>query len=125
MGVLEIGQTMVKAVNGGRESEWQFVMDHYADDIVSIEGADGGDMPARMEGMDAIKGKHEWWYANNDVHGTTVEGPYIGLRDDQFILRFTMEMTPNGGERTQMVETAIFTVRDDKIAQEEYFYLMG
>ena len=36
-----------------------------------------------------------------------------------------MDMTPHGGERTQMEEIAIYTVKDDKIVQEEYLYLMG
>jgi len=125
MGVLEIGQAMVKAVNEGRETEWQFVLNNYADGIVSIEGADNGDIPARLEGMDAIKGKHEWWFGNNEVHSTLAEGPFIGLRDNQFMLRFMMDITPTGGERMQMIETAMYTVKDDKIVQEEYFYLMG
>ena len=125
MSVLEIGQKMVEAINGGRETEWQFVLDTYAEDIVSVEGADGEDMPARIEGMEAIKGKHEWWFANNEVHATSAEGPYIGLREDQFILRFMMDITPTGEERMQMVETAIYTVKNGKISQEEYFYLMG
>lgn len=125
MSIVEIGQTMVEAVNGGRETEWQFVLDTYADDIVSIEGAENGDMPARIDGIDAVKGKHEWWFGNNDVHATVAEGPFIGLRDNQFMLRFTMDITPTGGERMQMVETALYTVKNDKITQEEYFYLMA
>ncbi len=124
MSVAELGQMMVKAVNGGRESEWQFVLDTYANDIVSIEGGDNGDLPARMEGMDAVKGKHEWWFANNDVHSTVAEGPFVGLRDDQFVLRFAMDITPKGAERMQLIETALYTVKDNKIVQEEYFYLM-
>ena len=75
--------------------------------------------------MDAIKGKHEWWFGNNEVHSTLAEGPFIGLRDNQFMLRFMMDITPTGGERMQMIETAMYTVKDDKIVQEEYFYLMG
>lgn len=125
MGVLEVGQKMVQMVNSGREGEAEFVGSYFADDIVSIEGADSDEMPARMEGIDAIRGKHEWWYANNDVHGVVVEGPFIGNRDDQFALRFTMDFTPAGGERRQMVELGLFTVKDDKVAQEEYLYLMG
>jgi hypothetical protein len=68
----------------------------------------------RMEGIDAIRGKHERWYANNDVHSTTVEGPYIGHRDDQFVIRFILDMTPAGGERAQMTEVGLFTVRETK-----------
>jgi hypothetical protein len=32
---------------------------------------------------------------------------------------------PTDGERSQMVEVAIFTVKDDKIVQEEYLYWMS
>jgi len=125
MGAMEVGQKMVEMVNAGRESEAEFVSQYYAEDIVSIEGQGSDEMPARLEGIDAIRGKHEWWYANNEVHSTVVEGPYIGHRDDQFVARFIMDMTPNGGERTQMTEVGLFTTKDDKIIQEEYLYLMG
>ncbi len=125
MNALEVGTKMVEMVNKGRESEWQFVVDYYAPSIVSIEGGGSDEMPARIEGKDAIKGKHDWWYANNDVHGTRATGPYCGNRDDQFVVRFEMEMTPKGGERTKMDEVALYTVKDGQIVQEEYLYLMG
>ncbi|MFT4713508.1 MAG: hypothetical protein ACJAVI_003990 [Candidatus Azotimanducaceae bacterium] len=31
-----------------------------------------------------------------------------------------MDITPTGGERMQLVKTALYTVREDKIAQEEF-----
>ena len=125
MGAMEVGQKMVEMVNAGRESEAEFVSQYYANDIISIEGQGSDEMPARLEGIDAIRGKHKWWYDNNEVHSTVTEGPYIGHRDDQFVARFIMDMTPNGGERTQMTEVGLFTIKDDKIIQEEYLYLMG
>jgi len=82
-------------------------------------------MPAQIQGVEAIRGKHEWWYANNEVHSTSAEGPYVGNRDDQFVLRFLMDITPTGGERMQMDEVALFTVQDGKICKEEYLYRMG
>lgn len=123
MSVLEIGKTMVDMVNQGAEQEAQFVEQYYASNVVSIEGQGSDEMPARIEGIDAIKGKHAWWYDNNTVHSTVAVGPFIGNREDQFILHFTMDMTPNGGERMQMVEVALYTVKEGKIAQEEYLYL--
>lgn len=125
MGALEVGQKMVELVNQGRKGEQAFVRDYYADDIVSIEGQGSEAMPARIEGIDAVHGKHDWWYANNTVHGTAAEGPFVGHRDDQFVVRFTMDITPAGGERSQMAEVGLFTVKNDKIVQEEYLYLMG
>lgn len=126
MSTMEIGQQLVTAAIAGKDAEAAFVNDYYADNIVSIEGGEGSDdMPVRMQGVDAIRAKHEWWFANNDVHGTQAEGPYIGHRDDQFAIRFTLDLTPNGGERMQMTEVGLFTVAGDKIVQEEYLYLMG
>ena len=99
MGALDamgVGQKLVEGVNQGREGEAAFVRAYYADDIVSIEGQGSDDMPARIEGIEAIHAKHAWWYDNNEVHGTVAEGPYIGHRDDQFVVRFVMDLTSNG-----------------------------
>lgn len=71
MGALEVGQKMVELVNQGRSGEESFVSDYYAEDIVSIEGGGSEEMPARLEGVEAIRGKHAWWYDNNEVHGTS------------------------------------------------------
>ena len=125
MSILDLGKKMVESVNAGRESEQQFVDEFYSEDIVSIEGLGTDESHGQLEGIEAIRNKHNWWYDNNDVHGTEATGPYIGHRDDQFILRFVMDMTPKGGERMQMDEVATFTVEDGKIVEEEYLYLMA
>ena len=124
MNAMELGAKLVQMVNTGREGESAFVEDYYADNIVSIEG--GGDdsgIPARLEGIDAIRGKHNWWYDNNEVHGTEAVGPYVGHRDDQFVVKFVLDTTPRGGERLQMEEVGLFTIENGKIVQEEYLYL--
>ncbi|MEM1153161.1 MAG: nuclear transport factor 2 family protein [Pseudomonadota bacterium] len=125
MSVLEIGQKMVAMVSQGREGEEAFISEYYAPDVVSIEGQGTDEMPARLQGLEAIRGKHEWWYANHEIHEINVDGPYLGHREDQFALRFTMAMTPKGGERMEMAEMALFTVRDGKVVQEEFLYLMS
>lgn len=125
MNAMEIGQKMVAAVNGGRDSEHAFVVDYYDDNIASIEGQGSEEMPQRMDGIEAVHGKHNWWYDNNEVHSSVASGPYCGHRDDQFVVRFNLDTTPNGGERSQMEEVAIYTVSHGKIVQEEYLYLMG
>ncbi len=124
MGALEVGKALVEMVNQGREQEEAFVEQYYSENVVSIEGGATDEMPARFEGMDAIKGKSEWWYSNNTVHSTGAVGPYIGNRDDQFVIHYTMDLTPKDGDRMQMVEVGIYTIVDDKITQEEYLYLM-
>lgn len=93
-----------------------------APDIVSIEAMDG---PTRqVQGAAAVKAKSEWWYANHEVHGVTVEGPWPN--GDQFILRFHVDVTPKAtGQRLAMDEMGLYTVRNGKIAEERFFYAMG
>ncbi len=58
---------------------------------------------AVCRGKEAVKAKGDWWQANHEVHGATVEGPYVN--GDQFVVRFTMEVTPKAtGERVTMDE---------------------
>ena len=123
MNALEIGTALVTMNNEGREKD--FVALYYAPDIVSIEGQGSEEMPARIDGLEGVKGKHEWWYANHEVHSSTADGPYVGHREDQFAVRFALDVTPTGGERMQMDEVALYTVRDGKIVQEEFLYRMG
>jgi limonene-1,2-epoxide hydrolase len=120
---LEIGTQLVPKFNN--EGGEACVDALYADDVVSIEGQGTEEMPARMEGVDAIRGKNQWWYANNEVHSISATGPFVGHRDDQFVVRFHLDVTPIGGERMQMDEVGLFTVKDGKVAQEEFLYLMG
>lgn len=96
----------------------------YSDSIVSIEPVGGPGMPARMEGIEAIKGKNQWWVENHEIHGVKVDGPFVG-DGDEFAVRFHLDVTPKmTGERMQMVEMALYTVKDGKIAKEEFYYYM-
>lgn len=89
----------------------------WATDIVSLEPGEGE--TAHVEGHEGLLAKHAWWNANTDVHAVTTEGPYVF--GDQFALRFTMDVTIHG-ERSQMAEIGVYTVKDGKIAEERFFY---
>jgi ketosteroid isomerase-like protein len=90
-----------------------------ADDIVSYEALDGP--MAVCEGKEAVKQKSEWWRANHEVHGGSVEGPFVN--GDQFAVRFTMDITPKAtGERVMMDEVGVYTVEDGKIIEERFYY---
>jgi ketosteroid isomerase-like protein len=90
----------------------------WADDVVSREAMEG-DM-AMVKGRAAVEAKGVWWYANNEVHGVKVEGPYVN--GDQFVVRFTMDITPKGGQRMGMDEVGVYTVKGGKITEERFFY---
>ena len=96
---------------------------HYADDIVSIEATGTEQFPARQEGIEAIRGKNQWWIENHEIHGGEVNGPYIG--GDQFAVQFKFDVTPKmTGQRMQMTEMGLYNVKDGKIVREEFFYNM-
>jgi ketosteroid isomerase-like protein len=119
--VSEIAKDLVKHCGKG---EFAAVLDkHYSDDIVSIEPVAGPNMPAKQEGIAAIRAKNEWWVENHEIHSANVDGPFVG--EDQFAVRFKFDVTfKPTGQRTEMTEMALYTVKDGKIVQEEFFYNM-
>ncbi len=122
--VMEIGKQLVALCNANKALE--AVKKLYDEKIVSIEGQGTDEMPARMEGIKAIEGKHHWWEANHQIHASKALGPFCGHRDDQFAVVFEMDVTNKpSGQRHQMKEVALYTVKGGKIAQEEFLYLMG
>ena len=90
----------------------------WSDDIVSIEPMEG-DM-ARLRGRKAVEGKGKWWADNHEVHSVAVEGPFVNR--DEFTVRFEMDVTPKGQPRMKMTETALYTVKGEKIVEEKFFF---
>ena len=119
---LTVGKKLVELCREGKAHEAMDTL--YSHHIVSIEAAGGPNMPARMEGMEAIKGKATWWEQNHEVHKAEVEGPFP--HGDRFIVRFKYDVTakagPMAGKRFTMDEAALYTVKDGKVTHEEFFY---
>ena len=91
---------------------------------MSIEGMSYPGLDKRMEGLSAIKGKNEWWIQNHEVHGMEVEGPFVTEDSNQFMVRFSMDVTnTHTGERKQGQEVGLYTVVDGKVAREEFYFL--
>ncbi len=120
MSAITVGKQLVALCQQGEFDQAMETL--YAPDIVSIEGQGTEEMPARLEGIDAVRGKAQWWDANHEIHGFVTNGPFVGHRDDQFIVGFEMDVTPKGGERMTLSECALYTVKDGKVAQEEFLY---
>ncbi len=119
---MRVGQQIADLCREGKNQE--AIRELYADDIVSIEAMAMEDMPARMEGKEAILGKNQWWSDNHEVHSGEVLGPFP--HGDRFILLFRYDVTQKAsGQRFQMEEAGLFTVANGKVAQEEFFYDMG
>ncbi len=121
---LTVGKKLVELCRQGKIDEAMETL--YSHHIVSVEPMGGPNMPARMEGIEAIKGKGTWWQQNHEVHSAQAEGPYP--HGDRFIVHFKYDVTPKAGpmagKRHVMDETALYTVKDGKITHEEFFYSM-
>lgn len=121
---MDIGKKLVELCNKGNAKEAMETL--YGPKIVSVEAHGGPSFPQRMEGITAVKGKAEWWEKNHEVHSGSAEGPWP--HGDRFIVRFKYDVTakagPMAGKRMALDEAALYTVKDGKIVQEEFFYHM-
>ena len=121
---LEVGKKLVELCRDGKNIEAVDML--YDKEIVSIEVHGDEKMPARMQGIDAIRGKNTWWFDNHQVHGGQVEGPFP--HGDRFIIYMKSDVTPRvgpfAGQRMTFQEAGLYTVRNGKIVQEEFFYDM-
>jgi ketosteroid isomerase-like protein len=90
-----------------------------APNIVSLEAMDGPG--ARVEGLEALKAKWEWWESAHELHGATTEGPFIN--GDQFAVVFDMDVTEKAtGKRSKGREIALYTMKDGKVVEEKFYY---
>ena len=122
---MDVGKKLVALCNQGKSLEAIDTL--YAPNIVSVEAEAHPPFPARLEGIKAIREKTVWWLDNHEVHKGEARGPWPN--GDRFVVMFNYEVTPKSGpmagKRMGMEEAALYTVKDRKIAQEEFFYHMG
>jgi len=121
---LTVGKKLVELCQQNKNMEAIDTL--FSPDIVSMEAMGGPGMPAKITGIEAVKGKNESWLANHEIHSASIEGPWPN--GDKFIVRFKYDVTakagPMTGKRMTMDEAALYTVKDGKITQEEFFYSM-
>ena len=122
MTTMEIGKELVALCRQGKNQE---AIDRlYSPNIESVEAVAMPGMGQTQKGIQAIKGKNQWWVDNHQIHESTVEGPYP--HGDRFIVRFKYDMTPkHNGKRMTVDETGLYTVQNGKVVKEEFFYTMG
>ena len=117
-----------KLVDLCKQGKWvDAVNSLYGPRIVSTEPHAMPPHGARTEGLDAVRGKNEWWGNNHTIHHVEVEGPWP--HGDRFIVKFKIDATaktgPMAGKRFTMEEAGLYTVKDGKIVDEQFFYHMG
>lgn len=120
MTVQQIGHKLVDYCKAGKNLE--SIRALYADNIESVEALPMPNGERITKGKDGVLGKNKWWEDNHEIHSATVEGPYPH-GESKFAVRFTYDVTnKTQKQRVKMDEIAVFTVADDKIVKEEFFY---
>jgi len=115
MSTQTVARKFVEMCNQGKNFEVMRTL--YSPDIVSVEG-DG----AETAGQSPVIKKSEIWQSNNTIHSERVRGPYFNGAN-QFAVHFTFEVTPKTtGDRVTLEEVGIYTVKDDKITREQFYY---
>jgi hypothetical protein len=116
-------EVATKLVDYCQKGEWMKAIDDlYAKDIVSIEAREMENMPAEMRGIDQVRGKTVWFENSFDVHSAKVGGPFVAR--DTFVVQFDIDVTDKASKkRMQMSEVGIYTVKDGKVAREEFLPL--
>ena len=118
-----VAEELVSFCRTGRNTD--AINSLYSPDIVSIESMGNEAMPREMRGIDAVRAKNKWWGENNTVHSATVEGPFV-TEGDKFAVYFNYDVTSKQtGQRNQMEEMALYTVKDGKVVREQFFYRTG
>lgn len=119
MTTLEVGKQLVELCKAGKNDVALDTL--YAADIVSIEAGGPPGKSRETTGLEAVLAKSKWWAENHTIHSSEVDGPYPN--GDQFIVKFTYDITfKPENRRFTMQEMALYTVKDDKIAREAFFY---
>ncbi|HEY1548785.1 MAG TPA: nuclear transport factor 2 family protein [Kofleriaceae bacterium] len=121
MTTIEIGSKLVELCRAGKNHDVMETL--YAPDIISVEAGAPPGQSAEVKGVAACFEKSKQWQARMEVHGAKIEGPFPN--GDRFAVMFEYDVTPRaGGKRFVMREVALYSVKGDKIAREEFFYAM-
>lgn len=117
MSLQGVAEKFVDMCRQGKNFEVMRTM--YSPAIVSVE-RDGRE----TAGQGPVIKKSEDWVADKIFHGETVAGPfYNGANPDQFAVYFTLDITIKAtGERITREEVAVYTVKNDLITREQFFY---
>lgn len=112
-----------KTVEANNSGDARALLDEiYAEHAVSVEAQAMPGASAEFAGLDAIRGKYDWWEGAHELHSSKAEGPFIH-GDTRFGVIYEIDVTnKESGERSQMRELGLYTIENGKIVREEFFY---
>jgi hypothetical protein len=120
MSVQTVAGKFMDLCNQGKHFEVMRSM--YAPEMVSVEG-DGKE----TIGKEPVIRKSEVFQGNNTIHGQDLRGPYFcgdaNASSGKFAVWSSIEFSPKaGGKRVTHAEVGLYTVKNDTITREEFFY---
>src|SRR4051794_21523534 len=120
MSVQTIAGKFVDLCNQGKHFE--VMRNMYSADMVSVEGTGN-----QTVGKEAVIRKSEIWQGNNNIEGQDIKGPYfcgdLNATSGQFAVHTSVTFAPKtGGKRETHDEVGLYTVKNDTITREEFYY---
>jgi hypothetical protein len=120
MSVETVARKFIELCNQGKHFEVMRTM--YAPEMVSVE-ADGRE----FAGKEVVIHKSEVFQGNNAILSQDLRGPFFlgdaGAGSGRFAVYTSIEFSPKaGGERQRHDEVGLYTVKNDAITREEFFY---
>lgn len=103
------------------------IQELYADSARHVEAMEMPGCPRITAGKAVLLQKAEEFARAMEVHGATCGKPSVN--GDQFVCTMTLDGTssegPMAGQRMNMSETALYTVKAGKIVEAKFFYSCG
>ena len=120
MSVETIARKFMELCGQGKHFEVMRTM--YGPDMVSVEG-DGRE----FVGRETVIHKSELFQGENAILSQDLRGPFFcgdaSKRSGKFAVYTSIDFQPKaGGERKTHAEVGLYTVKDDTITREEFFY---
>jgi hypothetical protein len=105
----------------------QAIQELYADNARHVESIEMPGCPRINEGKATLLQKAEKFGQTTTIHGASCSKPLVN--GDQFTCTMTLDCTSNegpmAGQRMNMSETALYTVKNGKITEGKFFYSCG
>jgi hypothetical protein len=106
----------------GEGKHFEFMRNYYGPEMVSVEG-DGRE----FAGKEKVIHKSEVFQDNNTIHTQDLRGPFFCGDADagsgKFGVYAAIEFSPKGGgQRVRHEEVGLYTVNNDAVTREEFFY---
>jgi hypothetical protein len=118
----ELANLFVEMCNEGKN--FDVMQQLYDDNIVSVEAARRTTGSFETAGKQEVIQKSREWAAAHEIHGASVDGPF--LLGDRFGVVFEFDVTSKAtGLRAKNREIGVYTVNNGLLVREEFFYGEG